>query len=152
MVYRIPKLSVPHISFIYGEHDWMDVNGGLDVQQKCDENANSYHSNNDNSVNAVKSPHVDVLVVKHAGHLLMLENWEEFNNSILLATCSNEYLTKHISSVSPQPLQLHHSQRMAHSEKEVGSTTHQQSSPSETTGASSSNPPTVATSVPSLES
>lgn len=143
-VYRIPKLKVPHITFIYGEHDWMDVNGGLDVQQICDENTTAYHSNDDNGVNAVKPPYVDVLVVKHAGHLLMLENWEEFNNSILLATCSHDYLTKHISSTSPQPLQLHYSQRMAHNEK--------QSSPSETTTASSSNPPTVATSVPSLES
>jgi hypothetical protein len=102
-VFRIPNLKVPHITFIYGEHDWMDLNGGLDVQRICDE------KKNDSNINQ-PPPEVDVLVVKSAGHLLMLENWEEFNNAILYAAFSKNYVMEHfLSPTSPQPLQLHYS-------------------------------------------
>jgi hypothetical protein len=37
--------------------------------------------------------------VKNAGHLLMLENWQEFNNAIILACGEGHKLPKH----SPKP-------------------------------------------------
>jgi hypothetical protein len=64
-VYRIPNVKVPHITFIYGEYDWMDVNGGLDVQRICHENATAYIQHHHNSVNAVKPPDVEKTLVHH---------------------------------------------------------------------------------------
>eukprot|EP00977_Amphora_coffeiformis_P008179 scaffold1828_cov169-Amphora_coffeaeformis.AAC.18 len=37
--FRIPHLKVPHVSFLYGESDWMDANGGLGVQLQCESQA-----------------------------------------------------------------------------------------------------------------
>ena len=33
----------------------------------------------------MKAPKVDVQGVRHAGHMLMIENWEETNSAIILA-------------------------------------------------------------------
>lgn len=72
---RIPKLKVPHVSFLYGERDWMDPTGGLSVEQKCKELR-------DSPVESETAPIIDVFSVKNAGHLLMLEAWEEFNEAM----------------------------------------------------------------------
>jgi len=104
-VYRIPNLNVPHVTFIYGENDWMDLNGGLDVQRICEDD-------NNRSVGreiASRNPSIDVLVVKNAGHLLMLENWEEFNTAILDAAFGENYVMKCLQPNAPRPLRLHHS-------------------------------------------
>jgi len=104
-VYRIPNLKVPHITFIYGENDWMDLNGGLDVQRICEDD-------NNRSIGgevASRNPSIDVLVVKNAGHLLMLENWEEFNTAILDAAFGKDYVMKCLQPITPRPLRLHHS-------------------------------------------
>lgn len=68
---RIPHLRVPYVSFLYGETDWMDSSGGLNALSLCE--------------NQPSAPKVDVFRVSSAGHLLMLENWNEFNNSILIS-------------------------------------------------------------------
>ena len=34
-VSRIPNLAVSHVSFVYGQYDWMDCSGGLGVQRRC---------------------------------------------------------------------------------------------------------------------
>ena len=71
-IYRIPKLKVPKVTFIYGAQDWMDPIGGHDVKQKCEEYGNN-------------APHVKVYTVRDAGHLMFLENWEEFNAAMIVA-------------------------------------------------------------------
>ena len=58
---------------LYGAHDWMDVDGGLEVQKKMEEAGTNK---------------VDVRVVKRAGHLLNLENPAECNR--ILADLVNE--------------------------------------------------------------
>jgi hypothetical protein len=138
-VFRIPNLKVPHITFIYGEYDWMDLNGGLDVQRICDEKKRTVDDNQ-------PPPEVDVLVVKGAGHLLMLENWEEFNNAILYATFSKNYVMEQLSPTSPQPIQLHYSTRTTnHNNINLG---HSQSQSATSTAGDT----TATTPVPSLES
>lgn len=72
---RIPNLKVKNISFIYGQIDWMNPDGGLEAQRLCAEK----HSRDEDA------PNVDVLGVKNAGHLLMLENWQEFNSAVALS-------------------------------------------------------------------
>jgi len=81
---RIPLLDVRDISFIYGQNDWMDPSAGLAVQQKCEELRTS----------GTKTPNVSVFGVKDAGHLLMLENWEEFNSAVVLAGGGGKRLSK----------------------------------------------------------
>lgn len=68
--HRIPRLQVPHVSFVYGESDWMDAGGGLQVKENC-------------VAAAQQAPLIDVYQVSGAGHLVMLDNFEEFNTAIL---------------------------------------------------------------------
>jgi len=82
---RIPKLDVEKVSFFYGVHDWMDCRGGLDVQQLCLDAAAAADASN----TATTPPKVDVYQVKNAGHLLMLENSEGFNNAMLMAAAGD---------------------------------------------------------------
>lgn len=75
-LYRIPKLKVQKVSFLYGMLDWMDVNGGLGVQAICKEERLKGNSN---------VPDIDVYQVPNAGHLLMLENPSAFNTALMIA-------------------------------------------------------------------
>lgn len=71
---RIPRLAVGNVTFVYGQNDWMDPTGGLEVQRRCHEMR----------VAGEMAPEVEVHGVRDAGHLLMLENWEEFNSAVIL--------------------------------------------------------------------
>merc|ERR1711971_290958 len=70
MGFRIPDLQIPQVTFLYGDHDWMDSSGGLQVQQNCARTATA--------------PQIQVLEVPNAGHLLMLDNWKYFNAGVIL--------------------------------------------------------------------
>ena len=93
LVNRIPKLKVPRVSFLYGQVDWMDINGGLEVQKICEENAAA----------GIESPNIVVYEVNNAGHLLMLENWHEFNTCMIMAGGGKE------NKLDPRPSIVHHS-------------------------------------------
>jgi len=75
LVDRIPKLQVGFVSFLYGELDWMDKSGGLEVKKMC----KIKEGNGENA------PIVDVYDIKGAGHSPMLENWVEFNSAMILS-------------------------------------------------------------------
>lgn len=72
--YRIPLLKVPSVTFVYGSNDWMNPEGGVIVQKKCQ----------DLVARNEAAPDVSVYQVSNAGHLLMLENWKEFNAGVIL--------------------------------------------------------------------
>lgn len=57
LVHRIPQLKVRHVSFLYGDHDWMDPRGGTATRD-------------------ASPSHLDIqcFTVPQAGHLLLLEN------------------------------------------------------------------------------
>lgn len=74
-IHRIPKLKVKHVSFLYGVNDWMDVRGGLDVQNICQEQLRQ----------GKDAPQTEVYKVQNAGHLLMLDNWKGFNAAVIMA-------------------------------------------------------------------
>jgi len=93
LVNRIPKLKVPRVSFLYGQVDWMDINGGLEVQKICEENAAA----------GIESPNIVVYEVNNAGHLLMLENWHEFNTCMIMAGGGK------VNKLDPRPSIVHHS-------------------------------------------
>jgi cardiolipin-specific phospholipase len=73
--HRIPNLRVPSVSFLYGSNDWMDAAGGLEVQLATEEMQGR----------GERAPTVEVYRVNQAGHLLMLDNWQEFNNGVVLS-------------------------------------------------------------------
>ena len=75
-IYRIPKLKVPKITFVYGESDWMDPSGGVEVRKKCKD----FVVNNGDDV-----PNIDILTVGNAGHDMFFENYKEFNAAIIAA-------------------------------------------------------------------
>lgn len=77
---RIPKLKLKDITFLYGEKDWMDPQGGLDVIDLCESMRG----------NGVHTPNVTLDVVEGAGHLLMLENWAGFNRALIRAVTGGE--------------------------------------------------------------
>lgn len=89
LIHRIPLLKVPNVSFLYGETDWMDSNGGIQVQLECDKLC---RRRGKESV-----PKVDVYSVRDAGHLLMLDNWREFNAGIIASVFGKQTLQSHVS-------------------------------------------------------
>eukprot|EP00590_Aulacoseira_subarctica_P010813 CAMPEP_0172420056 /NCGR_PEP_ID=MMETSP1064-20121228/6449_1 /TAXON_ID=202472 /ORGANISM="Aulacoseira subarctica , Strain CCAP 1002/5" /LENGTH=404 /DNA_ID=CAMNT_0013159821 /DNA_START=120 /DNA_END=1334 /DNA_ORIENTATION=+ len=91
-VYRIPALKVPRVTFIYGEHDWMDHSGGMEVQQMCED-----IRMNKQPSDGCTAPKINVIIVPNAGHLLMLDNWKEFNKSVLSAVYGEDY----VKDISP---------------------------------------------------
>lgn len=93
IMHRIPALQVSDISFIYGQQDWMDPSAGLEVQRICNEESEKGGTN---------PPRVQVFGVKNAGHLLMLENYAEFNSAVIMAGGGGHKLPHN----SPKPLQF----------------------------------------------
>jgi cardiolipin-specific phospholipase len=91
--HRIPNLRVPSVSFLYGSHDWMDVAGGLEVQLATEEMQDR----------GERAPTVEVYRVNQAGHLLMLDNWQEFNNGVVLSAGGHGSLDK---NKTPFPTKL----------------------------------------------
>lgn len=126
LVHRIPKLvnsdnaDGMEVHFIYGENDWMDYKGGLEVQRQCwkkrlewkkmkeqklqanqevkkiqqqkslaDERSldDASIKTTDSNIDVLPPPPPKVFVhgVRNAGHLLMLDNYKEFNAAVIIA-------------------------------------------------------------------
>jgi cardiolipin-specific phospholipase len=96
--HRIPHLNVQSCTFLYGDMDWMDPNGGLLVEQECARLR----------LRGRAAPNVQVYSVAQAGHLLMLDNVTEFNNGMVLAM-GKGHLIK--DDKSPLPTLLRPEQR-----------------------------------------
>ncbi|EAS33993.3 alpha/beta hydrolase [Coccidioides immitis RS] len=71
------------IVFMYGEHDWMDAQGGHAAKEKIDQEKQRILK--DASVEEQKADKgsAKVVVIKKAGHHLYLDGWEEFNEVML---------------------------------------------------------------------
>jgi len=65
---RIPKLKVPKVSLIYGDSDWMDIEGGIEACEESRQNGSLV---------------VEVYQLQDAGHLMMLDNWRGFYAGIV---------------------------------------------------------------------
>jgi cardiolipin-specific phospholipase len=85
LLHRIPRLQVTNVSFLYGMHDWMEYTAGVETQVHCQERR---------AQRGKFSPSVDVFRVRDAGHLLMLDNWEEVNAGIIASVKGLEALHK----------------------------------------------------------
>lgn len=70
------------IVLMYGEHDWMDVAGGLAAEQKIkDEKARLLKDATPEEREADRGS-AKVVVIKKAGHHVYLDGWEEFNRVV----------------------------------------------------------------------
>ena len=84
LIDRIPNLIKDgdkdgmEVHMIYGQNDWMDWKGGMDVQRLC-------HQKRQEKMNGGSPPKVFVYGVREASHLLMLDNYAEFNAAITIA-------------------------------------------------------------------
>lgn len=96
LINRIPEIKSSsddgeglEVHFVYGENDWMDWRGGVDVQrvchQKMQDNNMMTNTTNQSSSSSSQPPKVFVHGVRNAGHLLMLENYKEFNAAMAIA-------------------------------------------------------------------
>jgi len=92
LLHRIPHLKIRNVSILYGDSDWMDPGGGVEVQKVCEERIANGQSN---------APSVDLHIVKDAGHMLMLDNWEEFNAAMILSSGDVKAEDLHPSSKKP---------------------------------------------------
>jgi cardiolipin-specific phospholipase len=75
LISRIPNLKVKNVTFMYGTTDWMDLSGGLNTQRLCETLR----------ADGLEAPEVDVHLIPSAGHLLMLQNWQATNASMIYA-------------------------------------------------------------------
>lgn len=84
------------VHFVYGENDWMDYRGGLDVQRLCHEKMQDRRTTTTTTRSAENNqsppPKVFVHGVRNAGHLLMLDNYQEFNAAMAIAAGREEDL------------------------------------------------------------
>ncbi|PLB55182.1 alpha/beta hydrolase [Aspergillus steynii IBT 23096] len=83
-----PSLSVKRenglpIVFMYGDHDWMDVKGGMAARAKLEEEKNRILSTATPEDKQSDNGSAKVVVIKNSGHHIYLDGWEEFNRIIL---------------------------------------------------------------------
>jgi len=111
LIRRIPKLKVSQIAILYGERDWMDPQAGIDVQKICNQDTSS------------STPNVTVMTVSNCGHLLMLENWQEFNQAVVQAVNVMQQASSSANSssikVDNRIDDVHHSKKVVYGQSEI---------------------------------
>jgi cardiolipin-specific phospholipase len=92
------------VHFIFGERDWMDHKGGIDAQRLCYQKRVEVMKEQQASQVARISlpPRVFVHGVHDAGHLLMLDNHDEFNAAVITAAGGGDKLPLSF----PKPLEF----------------------------------------------
>ncbi|KAB8232238.1 putative alpha/beta hydrolase [Aspergillus alliaceus] len=71
------------ILFMYGDHDWMDVKGGIAAKAKLDEEKRRVLQNATIEEREADNGSAKVVVIKNSGHHVYLDGWEEFNRLVL---------------------------------------------------------------------
>lgn len=105
------------IHFIFGEQDWMDYRGGLDTQRLCFQKRTEMLREQKNLPAAAQvslPPRVFVHGVRDAGHLLMLDNHDEFNAAVVIAAGGESNLPPGF----PKPIEFVCDEVMAAGDKE----------------------------------
>ena len=106
LVDRIPEIKSNdnkdgmEVHFVYGENDWMDFKGGIDVQRLCFNKRTEWEKQKNN--NESPPPKVFLHGVRNAGHLLMLDNYEEFNSALIIAAGGEDRLPSNF----PRPVEF----------------------------------------------
>lgn len=86
------------VHFIFGENDWMDYQGGIETQKLCYQKRQEMLEQKQQNL----PPRVFVHGVRNAGHLLMLDNYIEFNAAMVIAAGGEDSLPIN----SPKPIEF----------------------------------------------
>ena len=68
---RVENLQVSKVSLIYGDHDWMDIRAGFEIQKRC--------------LDQPEAPLCDVYACVDSGHQLMLDAPHNFVETVRAA-------------------------------------------------------------------
>ncbi|KAE8145128.1 Alpha/Beta hydrolase protein [Aspergillus avenaceus] len=71
------------IVFMYGDHDWMDVKGGVAAKAKLDEERRRILQDATPEEREAENGSAKVVVIKRSGHHVYLDGHEEFNRVVL---------------------------------------------------------------------
>ncbi|KAM5446131.1 hypothetical protein MaudCBS49596_006817 [Microsporum audouinii] len=80
------------VVLMYGDHDWMDVEGGHAAKKKIDEERERILKDATAEEKLADRGSAKVVVIKQAGHHIYLDGWEEFNKVVMdeMKATSNE--------------------------------------------------------------
>ena len=68
---------------MYGENDWMDINGGYDSAKVLERERERALENASPEERAKERGEAKVVVIQKAGHHVYLDGWEQFNRVML---------------------------------------------------------------------
>nr|POE94421.1 putative cardiolipin-specific deacylase, mitochondrial [Quercus suber] len=79
---KLRETGIP-IVIMYGDGDWMDVNGGYDAEKLINQEKKKALANASETEKAQENGSVKVSIIRKAGHHLYLEGHDQFNREIL---------------------------------------------------------------------